>query len=95
MIEVAMTVHVTEAELARDLHGVLAKVKAGAEVVIQEDNRPIAVIRPPRVKGRLISESIALAEARGSTTFPDEGFMKDVEEGIAERSRPWNPPDWE
>jgi hypothetical protein len=90
-----MTVQVTEAELARDVHGVLAKVKAGAEVVVQEGDRAIAVIRPPRVKGRLISESIALAEARGSTAFPDEGFMKDVEEGIAERSRPWNPPDWE
>jgi hypothetical protein len=36
MIEVAMTVHVTETELARDVHGVLAKVKAGAEVVVHK-----------------------------------------------------------
>lgn len=90
-----MTVHITEAELARDLHSVLAKVKAGAEVVIEEDSRPVAVIRPPREEGRLISESIALAKTRGTTATLDEGFMKDVEEGIAERSRPWTPPEWE
>jgi hypothetical protein len=43
----------------------------------------------------LLSESIALAEARGSTATLDEGFMKDVEEGIASRSRGWRPPDWQ
>ena len=52
----------------------------------------MAVIRSPLPKGRLLSECIALAEARGTTAFPDEGFMKDVAEGIAERSKPWNPP---
>jgi hypothetical protein len=25
----------------------------------------------------------------------DEGFGKDVEEGIKERSQPWNPPSWD
>jgi len=43
----------------------------------------------------LLSECIALAEARGSTAVPDEGFMKDVTDGIAERSKPWTPPTWE
>ena len=62
-------VHMSEAELARDLHGVL-------------------------VKGRLLSECIALAEARGTTAIPDEGFMQDVAEGIAESNQPWNPPSW-
>jgi hypothetical protein len=55
----------------------------------------VAVIRTPLAKGRLLSECIALAEARGSTVTLDEGFMKDVEEGIANRSQPWNPPSWE
>jgi hypothetical protein len=32
--------------------------------------------------------------ARGTSAIPDEGFMKDVEEGIAERGQPWNPPNW-
>ncbi len=85
----------SEAELARDLHAVLAQVQKGTEVVIEQDHRPIAVLRPPVVKGRLLSECIALAEARGARAIPDEGFMKDVEEGIAERSQPWKPPAWD
>jgi len=89
------TVHMSEAEVARDLHAVLAKVQQGVEVVIEQDHRPVAVIRSPLPKGRLLSECIALAEARGTTAIPDEGFMKDVAEGIVGRSNPWNPPSWE
>jgi antitoxin (DNA-binding transcriptional repressor) of toxin-antitoxin stability system len=89
------TLGITEAELARDIHAVLAKVQEGAEVIVEQDHRPVAVIRTPLAKGRLLSECIALAEARGSTVTLDEGFMNDVEEGIASRSQPWNPPSWE
>lgn len=35
----------SEAELARDLLGVLARMQQGVEVVIEQDNRPIAVLR--------------------------------------------------
>jgi hypothetical protein len=95
MIEAMATVRITEAELAHDTHAVLAKVQAGAEIVVEQDHRVIAVIRSPLPKGRMLSECIALAEARGSGATLDEGFMKDVEEGIASRSQPWNPPSWE
>ena len=88
------TLRITEAELARDIHAVLAKVQQGLEVVVEQDHRPVAMIRTPLPKGRLLSESIALAEARGTTAILDEGFVRDVEEGIAERSQPWNPPTW-
>ena len=90
-----MTVRITEAELARDTHAILAKVQAGVEVIIEQDHRPVAVIKTPQGTGRLLSEAIALAEARGSIATLDEGFMKDVEEGIASRSQPWTPPAWE
>ena len=85
----------TESELARDLHAVLAKVQQGFEVVVEQDHRPVAVIRPALPMGRLLSECIALAEARGATAVPDQGFMIDVAEGIAERSKSWPPPTWE
>lgn len=88
------TLRITEAELARDVHAVLSKVQEGMEVIVEQDHRAVAVIRTPLPKGRLLSESIALAKARGTSAVPDEGFMKDVEEGIAERSRSWNPPTW-
>ncbi|SPE34250.1 conserved hypothetical protein [Candidatus Sulfopaludibacter sp. SbA3] len=95
MIELMAELHMTEAEVARDLHEVLAKVQQGVEVVIEQNSRPVAVIRSPLPKGRLLSECIAMAETLGSTVTLDEGFMKDVEEGIAARSQPWNPPVWE
>jgi antitoxin (DNA-binding transcriptional repressor) of toxin-antitoxin stability system len=95
MIEAMGTLRITEAELARDIHAVLAKVQEGAEVIVEQDHRPVAVIRTPLAKGRLLSECIALAETRGSTVTLDEGFMNDVEEGIASRSQPWDPPSWE
>ena len=57
-------IHMSDAEAARDFASLLDRVRAGAEVVIEHDARPVAVVRsaegPP---GRLLSESIALAEA--------------------------------
>jgi antitoxin (DNA-binding transcriptional repressor) of toxin-antitoxin stability system len=89
------TIRITEVELARDIHTVLARVQEGAEIVVEQDHRPVAVIRSPLPRGRLLSECIALAEARGSTVTLDKGFMKDVQEGIVSRSQPWNPPSWD
>jgi antitoxin (DNA-binding transcriptional repressor) of toxin-antitoxin stability system len=83
------TLRITEAELARDIHAVLAKVQTGVEVIVEQDHRPVALILTPLPHGRLPSESIALAEARGTAAIPDEGFMKDVGEGMADRWRPW------
>jgi antitoxin (DNA-binding transcriptional repressor) of toxin-antitoxin stability system len=88
-------VRMSEAEVAGDLHGVLDRVQHGVEIVVEQDHRAVAVIRSPLPKGRLLSECIALAVGRGSMATLDEGFMKEVEEGIARRTRPWNPPAWE
>jgi antitoxin (DNA-binding transcriptional repressor) of toxin-antitoxin stability system len=89
MIEGMTTVRMTESEVARDLHAVLARVQQRVEVVVEQNHRPVAVIRPPLPNGRLLSECIALAEARSTTAVPDDTFMKDVIEGITERSKPW------
>src|ERR1039457_3682112 len=51
MIEDMAQLHMTEAELARDLHAVLEKVRQGVEVVVDHDCQPVAVLRasdPPR-----------------------------------------------
>jgi antitoxin (DNA-binding transcriptional repressor) of toxin-antitoxin stability system len=89
------TVRITEAELARDLHGVLAKVKAGLEVVVEQDHRPVAVIRPSTVAGRMISEVLSDLKARGSRAVMDDEFARDIEEGIQSQRQPWNPPSWD
>ncbi len=79
------TVHMSEAEVARDFHSVLAKVLQGVDVVVEQGHRPVAVIRPRMRSGRPISECIASARASGSKVTLDEGFAKDVEEGIRDR----------
>lgn len=89
------TVRITEAELGRDLHAVLEKVRRGVEVVVEQDNRPVAVIKSPPVKGRKISEVIALMEASGANAVIDEDFARDVEEGMKTQREPWNPPSWD
>lgn len=94
MIE-CMTVHVTEAELVRDVHAILAKVRQGVEVVIERDSLPVAVLKAPQVKGRNISEVIVGLEAGGANAVADENFARDVEVGINAHREPWNPPSWE
>ena len=85
----------TEAEVARDLHTVLEKVQQGVEVVIELNNRPVAVLKAPTVKGRLISEVLADLKARGSKAVMDDDFARDIEEGIKAHREPWNPPSWD
>lgn len=87
--------HISEAELARDPHAVLAKVEEGLEFIVERNHRPIATSGPPKRSGRLISECLASARVSGSKTILDDGFGKDVEDGIRERSQPWNPPCWD
>jgi antitoxin (DNA-binding transcriptional repressor) of toxin-antitoxin stability system len=95
MIEAMATVRITEAELARDIHAVLAKVQAGVEVIVEQGHRPVAVIRTPHRSGRPISEILRQAKERNSTVTLDSDFGKDLEAVIASHEQPWNPPSWE
>lgn len=46
MIKDEMTLRLTEAELARDIHAVLARVREeGLDVIVEQDHRPVAVIK--------------------------------------------------
>ena len=92
MIEHMSTVRITETELARDVHGVLEKVQQGVEVIIEQNHRPVAVIKPSRPAGRKISEVIAALEASGADAVLDEDFARDVKESIQTYREPWNPP---
>jgi hypothetical protein len=42
----------TETEPARDVDGVLEKVQNGVEIVIEQNLRPVAVIKAPKAAGR-------------------------------------------
>ena len=89
------TVRITETELAQDVHGVLEKVRQGIEVIVEQEHRPVAVIKAPKTAGRLISEVLADLKARGSMAVMDDEFARDVEEGIKAHREPWNPPSWD
>jgi antitoxin (DNA-binding transcriptional repressor) of toxin-antitoxin stability system len=94
-MEAMATVHMSEAEVARDLHAVLAKVKQGIEIVIEQDHRPVAVLRAQHGSGRPITEVLREARQRNSTLTPDEDFGKDMEDIIASYQKAWNPPSWD
>ena len=85
----------TEAEVASDLHAVLDKVQQGVEVLIEQNHRAVAVIKPSKPAGRMISEIVADLRARGSKAVIDDAFARDIEEGIQAHREPWNPPSWE
>ena len=87
-MKVTTTIHMGEAEVARDLHAVLALAQQGIEIVIEQDHRPIAVIKQPPPVGRMISEILADLKARGSQAFVDDDFAHDVEKGIESQRQP-------
>ncbi len=87
-------IHVSEAEAASDFAGLLARVRAGAEVVIESGNLPIAVIHAPIPPRRTVSECMALLPADSKAVI-DPDFAKDVEAAIESHREPLSPPEWD
>jgi antitoxin (DNA-binding transcriptional repressor) of toxin-antitoxin stability system len=88
-------IHMYDKQVSNDFAAVLDKVRNGTQIIVEQDQCPVAVISPTSSQRRLLSECIAIAASRGSSVTLDEGFVKDVEEGIASRSQPWTPPSWD
>jgi len=91
-------IRISEEEAARDFAGLMARVRAGAEVVIESHSHPTAVLRSAEPPSRSISESIALAEAHtkelGYKPVMDASFAADLEEIIRNR-KPRNTSAWD
>jgi antitoxin (DNA-binding transcriptional repressor) of toxin-antitoxin stability system len=93
-------IHISDAEAASNFTDLLARVRAGAEVVIQSGKVPVAVLRPvgEDFPPRLPSESIALAKKHAEelvyepTLDPD--FAADLEQIIKSR-KPREISSWE
>jgi len=86
-------IHISEAEAASNFADVLAR----AEIVIDgHESIVVVAVRPSKPEpGRLLSESIALAEAHGSTVTLDGDFSRDLEDIINSHREPLNPPAWD
>ena len=93
------TVHMSEAEVVKDIAAVLAKVREGIEIVVEQDHLAIAVIKAPQRPGRKLSECIVLAKAYeeklGYEPLPDAPFADDVQAGIDTHREPLNAPSWD
>src|SRR6266404_1558787 len=86
--------HISEGDLAKDVRSILKRVETGAEVIIERDAHPVAVIRRAEPVRRKISECIALLPADSTATI-DPDFAKDVEAAIAAHREPLGPPAWD
>jgi hypothetical protein len=66
MIEITehQVLHISELDVVRDIHGILQGVQTGAEIVIERDAQPNAVLRLAESPRRAISNCIALAKAQ-------------------------------
>ncbi len=88
------TIHISEADAARDFAGLLARVRAGAEIIIESDAAPVAILHTPAPPRRSIEECIALLP-EDSTATVDEDFARDVQDAVAAHREPMNPPAWD
>ena len=88
------TIHISEADAARDFACLLARVREGTEIVIESDAAPVAILRTPAPPRRSIEECIALLPEDSPATI-DEDFARDVQEAVAMHREPLNPPAWD
>jgi len=73
-------VHIPEVEAARDLTGLLARVRGGEEIAIAKDFSPAVILRVDVERPlRKLSESLRLAKEHGSTATLDGNFGRDLE----------------
>jgi antitoxin (DNA-binding transcriptional repressor) of toxin-antitoxin stability system len=86
--------HISEGDLAKDIRSILQRVETGAEVIVERDAQPVAIIRPAEPVRRKISDCIALLPADSTATI-DADFANDVDAAIAAHREPLEPPDWE
>ncbi len=88
-------IHISEAEAASDFASILDRVRDGAEFVIENGTRPVAILHPAERSVRLLSESLRIARESGSTATLDEGFAKDVEAAVDGHRESLDPPAWD
>lgn len=87
-------IHLSEAEAVSDFSSLLARVRAGIEVVIEHNARPVAVLHGAEPVRRTISECVALLPENSTATI-DPDFAKDVEAAVKSHHEPLTGPAWD
>ncbi|WP_419804731.1 hypothetical protein [Terriglobus sp.] len=89
------TIHISEAEALNDFSGLMARVRAGDEVVIDAIAAPSVTMRSAHAPiVRPLSEVLRRVRERGSSVTLDGDFGKDMEPIIAAGREPFAP-DWD
>lgn len=92
MIGGMAVVHITEGELAQSLGLILDRVQSGAEVIIERNAQPVAILRSTQAQRRKLSQ-IMSALPENSVARLDVDFAADVQEFIDRHREPLNPPE--
>ena len=85
--------HITEIELAREIHDVLARLRAGEEVVVEGGDRRL-VLRASEQRFGTIGGLRAIEAEQGFPVMMDEDYAADMREIIANR-KPSRASAWE
>ncbi len=86
-------IRISETEAASAFAGLLARVRAGAETVIESGTVPVAVIHAPTPSRRSITECISMLPEESTATI-DSDFAKDVAAAVESHREPLEPPAW-
>ena len=83
--------HMTEAELIRNIASVMDRVQSGEEIIIERNAKPLAVLRAAEPPRRKLSEIMA-SLPENSLAILDGDFAADVQAFIDSHREPLNPP---
>jgi antitoxin (DNA-binding transcriptional repressor) of toxin-antitoxin stability system len=87
-------IHISEIEAASNFAALLARVRAGAEIVIEQNSQPVAVVRPAGPVRRTISECLALLP-EDSKAIIDPAFANDVQAAVESHREALDSAAWE
>ena len=94
MIKNMEVVHISEAELVRNIASFLDRARSGTEIVIERNAQPVAVLRSPEPRRRKLSEIMA-SLPEDSTAAIDPDFAADVQDFIDRHREPLHSPEWD
>ncbi len=87
-------IHIAEDEIAEKLPGLLTRVKAGDEVMIQTGSSPILVAQKSREAGWTAAEALQRLAGRALTVV-DQDFATDLAEVRSELNASYRPIGWD
>lgn len=82
-------IRVSETEAVSEFRSLMARVRAGAEVVIERDAKGVAAVRSIASDVRPLSKSLRLAVERGSNATLDGDFGRDLDAVISSHHEPF------